>query len=144
MIIESIQTIPLSKESKFEDVPNTFEVAFITTSYEDWRTKVIEYSSLVEIDLFCYQFAEKQKAFMLAPTAVFGTVAYAAKTVKVDSLDNISIDGPLYMVNTIEVDDVDAEKNIFRKYVDPESFALKEGLWHPTKKAYRIRYGVPI
>jgi hypothetical protein len=148
MIIESVQVIPMSKESKWEEAPREFEVSNITTDYVKWFTNmyddILSYTEIEyrpEIDNFCLEFAKKQHAFMLSPTAIFGPLVYAAKSKVVDVLDNVVIDGPLYSINVYMTDDTNAEKTVERKYIDPISFAPRYGLWHPQKKMYKIRYG---
>jgi hypothetical protein len=145
MKIESIEVIPMTKESKWEDVPRQFEVSMITTDYVTWFTKmyddVMSYDKEPKIDEDCIKFAKQQQAFMLAPTALFGQLVYAAKSRSADTLDGVVIDGPLYRVEYYMTDDTSAEKTVERTYIDPVSFAPMHGLWYPQKKAYKVRYG---
>ncbi len=148
MKIESVEVIPMSKESKWEDAESLFEVSMITTDYVMWFTKMyddyLSYPDAVpkpELDEACVAFAKKQHAFMLAPTAMFGSLVYSAKTLSVESLDDVVIGGPLYRVETYLKDDLEAGKTIERTYIDPVSFMPKYGAWYPQKKMYRVRYG---
>lgn len=145
MEIESVTVIPMSKESKWEDMPAAFQVCFITTSFKDWYINVLEQSNKFEnmkIDEVCIAFAKKQQAFMLAPTGIFGQTMYVAKTRIVETLDGLVIDGPLYHITTAEIDDMDSEKTVQTKYIDPVTFELKEGPWYSKKQVYKVRYGV--
>jgi hypothetical protein len=147
MEIESVQVIPMLKDSKWEDTNRIFEVSMITTDYATWFTSIYEeILSFVEIarpetDENCVNFAKRQQAFMVAPTAMFGSSVYVVKTITADNLIDIVIDGPLYKVNVFMVDDMSAEKTVERKYVDPVSFMPMYGLWYPQKKTYKVRYG---
>jgi hypothetical protein len=147
MIIESIEVIPMTKESKWEDAPRLFEVSMITTDYVKWFAKACEDMLphqdriKINIDGHCIEFAKRQKVFMLAPTAIFGTIMYAAKSKIVDTLDGIFIDGPLYRVEYVVKDDISAEKTVERTYVDPTTSLPMHGLWYPQKKMYNVRYG---
>ena len=149
MKIESVEVIPMSKESKWEDAPRIFEVSMITTDYVTWFTKMYDdYLSYApdgfpkpELDEACVLFAKKQQAFMLAPTAIFGPIVYAAKSRSADTLDGVVIDGPLYRIETYMADDTSAEKTVERRYVDPVTFLPMHGLWYPQKKRYKVRYG---
>jgi hypothetical protein len=134
----------MSKESKWEDAPKPFEVFGITTDYVTWLSAYVDKQSTEnsELDENCIKFAKGQQAYMLSPTAIFGNVVYASKSRRSNTLEGVVIDGPLYRVNVEEVDDKSAEKTVFTKYIDPETFELKEGLWYPKKKQYRLRYGV--
>ena len=149
MKIESVEVIPMSKESKWEDAPRKFEVSMITTDYVTWFTKMYDdYLSYatdgfhkLELDEACVLFAKKQQAFMLAPTAIFGPIVYASKSRSADTLDDVVIDGPLYRIETYMADDTSAEKTVERRYVDPVTFLPTHGLWYPQKKRYKVRYG---
>jgi len=103
--------------------------------YHLWRSPDQKQTRIVLI------FAKRQQAFMLAPTAMFGSSVYVVKTITADNLIDIVIDGPLYKVNVFMVDDMSAEKTVERKYVDPVSFMPMYGLWYPQKKTYKVRYG---
>lgn len=145
--IESVQVIPMSKESKWEDIPKQFEVSFITTDYVTWLSSYADSLNAQDqmmLDKECIAFAKRQSAYMMAPTAMFGDTMYAAKSKVSDTLEGVVIDGPLYRVTTEEVEDKTAEKTEFKKYNDPETFEVKEGLWYPMKKRYRLRYGVKM
>jgi len=153
MEIESIEVIPMSKESKWEDLPRIFEVSMITTDYVTWFTRmyddIFSYnidSNIInpKLDESCLSFAKKQQAFMLAPTASFGSIIYAVNSKMVDTLDNIVINGPLYRVNYKMVDDMSTEKTVERTYVDPVTFRTKHGPWYSQKKVYKVRYGSVI
>jgi len=149
MKIESVEVIPMSKESKWEDAPKVFEVSMITTDYVVWFTKMYDdYLSYApdgfpkpELDESCVLFAKKQQAFMLAPTAMFGSLVYVAKSRSAESLSNVIIDGPLYRIETYLADDKSAEKTVERTYIDPVTFLPIHGLWYPQKKMYKVRYG---
>lgn len=144
MKVESVQIIPMSKESKWEDIPNQFEVFAITTDFTLWFDSISSYieESKAAIDEECIAFAKRQAAYMTAPTAMFGDVIYIAKTILSDTLENVVTNGPLYAVMSEQVEDRSAEKTAFKKYIDPKTFEVKEGLWYPMKKRYKIRYGV--
>lgn len=148
MKIESVEVIPMRKESIWEDVENDFEVAFITTDYVKWFTETAEgrayftESPNTKFTDECREFAKKQKAFMTSPTGIFGDNLYVAATKSVDSLEGIRIQGPLYTVFAVEIDDTSKEKTEVRNYVDPVSFNQVYGHWYPTKTVYKIRYGV--
>jgi hypothetical protein len=148
MKIESIEVIPMAKESKWEDAERIFEVSMITTDYVTWFTNM--YDSAVsynnefvfpKLDETCLSFAKKQQAFMLGPTAIFGPSVYVAKSRSADTLDGVVIDGPLYRVEYAMTDDTSAEKTVERKYIDPVTFLPMDGLWYPQKKTYKVRYG---
>lgn len=145
MKIESVEVIPMAKESKWKDAPRKFEVSMITTDYVTWFTKmyddILSYDAEPKIDEVCIRFAKKQQAFMLAPTALFGSHVYVAKSRSADTLDGVVVDGPLYRVAAYMIDDTTTEKTVERKYIDPVSFAPMYGLWYPQKKAYKILYG---
>ena len=149
MKIESVEVIPMAKESKWEDVPRQFEVSMITTDYVVWFTKMYDdYLSYApdgfpkpELDESCVLFAKKQHAFMLAPTAIFGSLVYVAKSRSTESLDNVVLDGPLYRLEYYMADDTSAEKTVERTYIDPVTFLPIHGLWYPQKKMYKVRYG---
>jgi hypothetical protein len=146
MKIESIEVIPMTKESKWEDVPRQFEVSMITTNFGEWFTRmyddVLSYDTKANIDSECIKFAKKQQAFMLAPTAIFGSQVYVAKSRLSETLDDVVIDGPLYRVEAYMTDDTSADKTVERTYVDPNTFETLEGLWYPQKKVYKIRFGM--
>lgn len=147
MQIESVEVIPMSKESKWEDAPKTFEVSMITTDYVKWLTSMYdEYldSANSGIDGACILFAKRQQAFMLAPTAIFGSTVYCAVSRVTETLDNLQLDGPLYRVQTLRIDDKDSGKSVERLYTDPETFNKVYGLWYPEKKVYKVRYGQVI
>lgn len=151
MKIESVEVIPMAKESKWEDTPRVFEVSMITTDYVIWFTRTwdcfMSHGTEIlkpEMDGACIEFAKRQQAFMLAPVAIFGNQVYAAKSKKADTLDGVVIDGPLYSVETYMTDDKSAGKTVERTYMDPETFVVQHGLWYPQKKAYKVRYGTII
>jgi chlorite dismutase len=147
MEIESVQVIPMSKESKWEDVPRKFEVSFITTDYVTWLSSYADSLNAQDqtmLDKECIAFAKRQSAYMMAPTAMFDNTMYAAKSRVSDTLEGVVIDGPLYRVTVEEVEDKTAEKTEFKKYIDPETFEVKEGFWYPMKKRYRLRYGTKM
>lgn len=159
MKIESIEVIPMNKESIFEATSvGTFECS-ITTSYEEWRPLVDRYLDLnlddygdyskvqkqPEFDEVCEEFARSQKAFMTGPTGIFHDIVYTARTVKLltsDHLFAMSNSGPLYMVYKEYVDDLEAGKTEERFFVDPDTFLPMYGMWYPYKAQYRLRYGV--
>lgn len=141
MKIESVEVIPMSKESKWEDLPSKFEVASITTSFDKWYTGALENGEKMDAD--CIAFARGQHAFMTAPTGMFDKQVYSAKARSAETLDGLVLDGPLYRISIAEIDDTNSEKSIYRKYVDPQTFEVKEGFWYSKKKVYKIRYGFP-
>lgn len=159
MKIESIEVIPMNKESIFEAVPLQGFDCSLTTSYEEWRPLVDRYLDLnlddygdylkvqkqPEFDEVCEKFARSQKAFMTGPTGIFHDIVYTARSVKLPTADHLfsmSNTGPLYMIFKEYVDDVDAGKTEERFFVDPDTFQLMRGLWYPYKAQYRLRYGV--
>ena len=142
MKIESVEVIPMSKESKWEEVPKKFEVASITTSFDKWYTGALENGE--KMDAECIAFAKGQHAFMTAPTGIFDKQVYAAKSCIAETIDGLVLDGPLYRISIEEIDDTNSEKSIYRKYVDPNTFEPKEGFCHSKKKGYKIRYGTTI
>jgi hypothetical protein len=140
--IESVEVIPMSKESKWEDLPSKFEVAYITTSFEKWYVNLLEQGKYLDAE--CIAFAKAQPAFMTAPTGIFDKQVYSAKARSAETLDGLVLDGPLYRISIAEIDDTNSEKSIYRKYVDPNTFEPKEGFWYSKKKVYKIRYGTTI
>jgi len=158
MKIESVQVIPSRKDSMFEETPlNTFDCT-ITTSYDEWKTahdaniglytdtsSIEKVKKQPEFDELCERFAKTQKAYMVAPTALFHDTVYVARTVAMPTEDHLlamSNTGPLYMVFKEYIDDIEAGKTEERFYVDPQTFAPMYGLWYPYKAQYRLRYGV--
>jgi hypothetical protein len=148
MKIESVEVIPMSKDSKWEETQEPYEVFGVTTSYSEWLVDSIEKSSLgcngqeFEMDSNCIEFAQKQSVFMTAPTAKFGNTLFVARTRLTPSLKDIRLDGPLYRVFTVKVDDIEAGKIVTRSYVDPDTFEIMFGPWYPKKTEYIIRYGI--
>jgi hypothetical protein len=133
---------------KIESVQETtFVVYAITTDYIAWLSNIIQYDTpdrMYQPDAACLKFARKQKAFMLAPTALFDNITYSARSILVDSLDELFIGGPLLNVYPVRVSDETAGKTVFQTYRDPTTFEEKHGLWYPQKTMYRVRYGVNI
>lgn len=154
MKIESVEVIPMRKESIWEDISNPFEVAGITTSYEEWEKFFVDYinkqnrmsdhsfSIKIEFNDECKKFAKLQHAFMTTPTSLFGKITFVSKSIKVNTLENMVLEGPLHNVHTISIDDIDAGKTVERHYVDKASFQPMFGMWYPKKEIYLIRYGV--
>lgn len=148
----------MRKDSLFEATPlQGFECAAITTSYEEWRTAVVDpYISRIvaglpgqsqEFDDVCEKFAKMQKAFMTAPTAIFHDKCYAAKSVRLETPDHLFAMGnigPVYMVIKDFADDVEAGKTVERFYIDLDTFTPMHGMWYPLKTVYKLRYGVSI
>lgn len=147
MKIESVEVIPMTKDSKWEEASNPFEVYNITTSFIEWTNDFFSKENSKDPDMkeimddSCWAFAEKQCAFMMTPTAKFGNDIYVAKRKRVSSLDGVVIDGPLYRVSITQIDDIEAGKIEKRSYINPETFEKEFGLWYPKKTAYIIRYG---
>ena len=158
MKIESVQLIPMRKDSMFEEIPlNTFDCS-LTTSYDEWHPivnkslnfdKVIgDYSKVKknpEFDEVCEKFARSQKAYMMEPTGIFHDMVYIARSVTLSNEDHLfalSNTGPLYMIFKEYIDDISVEKSLERFYVDPNTFMPMYGLWYPYKSQYRLRYGV--
>jgi hypothetical protein len=151
--IESIQVIPMRKDSIWEDVKNYFDVSYITTSFAEWKVHVLEKEALVKSENIqlnthskftkdCFEFASKHKAFMLASTGLFGDSLYMAITSRTDSLEGFVVDGPLYMVTEALIDDIKSGKILENQsYTDPITFMPMVGLWYAKKKTYIIRYG---
>lgn len=147
MQIDSMTWIPMTKESKFEDISAPFEVAGITTDIYVWLQSFDHKEDLTFTGFFndsCIDFAKKQKAFMTAPTAKFGNIVYGTKTKTVESLDSVVLDGPLYRVEQITAYDITKEKNVLQNYLDENTFEKVFGLYYPIKTSYKIRYGVVI
>jgi hypothetical protein len=151
MEIESVKVILSRKETKWEDFKHKFEVAGITTSYDEWEKNnlkyINEYLNAKFSDVFteeCVDFAKSQHAYMTSPTALFGGDCFVVKFMKVKSLDGIILDGPLYIIHTIDVEDIDAGKTVERAYKNPDNFQEEFGLWYPKIKMFNIRYGVAI
>lgn len=156
MKIESVEVIPMRKDSMFEETPlNTFECSMITTSYDQWKSTIEDYvkreseydkiRKLPEYDSVCERFAKVQKAFMTAPTAIFHDSVYLARAVRLPSEDHLfamSNTGPLYTITKEYIDDTDADRTEERFYTDPSSFQRMHGLWYPYKAVYKLRYGV--
>jgi hypothetical protein len=145
MQIESVTVIPMSKESKFEDIENDFEVVGITTDYATWfGTMVLESSSEPDhanLTKECIIFARKQQSFMTSPIAMFGDRVYTSfSTRRYDSLKHVNIQGPLYRIYSIQVEDETKDK-IEGQYMDDKDFKMKNGLVYPKKNMYVIRYG---
>lgn len=157
MKIESVEVIPMRKDSMFEDTPlQSFECS-LTTSYDEWRPNIEtalgynyggDYDKVMkkpEFDDACEKFARSQKAFMMGPTGIFHDIVYTARSVALPTADHLfamSNTGPLYVVFKEYVDDVDAGKTEERFYVHPDTFQPMYGLWYPYKERYRLRYGV--
>lgn len=110
MKIESVEVIPMRKDSIFEEkYEDTFDCT-ITTSYEEWLEPMMNIidknndlgleSIFSEFDSVCEEFAKSQKAYMIQPAAIFHSTMYIAKTSQVEKeeLYAISNKGPLYMV----------------------------------------------
>lgn len=112
MEIESVQVIPMRGESIWEDARNPFEVAGITTSYDEWLAKMKAHDAEEEqIEIAgelvpksmtfedeCIEFAKKQQGFMINPVAKFGDIIYMANAVKTETLQDFMIYGPLYKI----------------------------------------------
>lgn len=156
MNIESVEVIPMRKESMFDETPlQSFECS-LTTSYDEWKpvidkfisSDLSEYEKLYkkyEFDGICEKFAKAQKAFMLGPTGIFHDNIYIAKSVALPTAEHLfamSNTGPLYMVYKEYIDDLEAGKTVERFYRDTITFEKKYGPWYPQKAQYRIRYGI--
>lgn len=157
MKIESIEVIPMNKESIFESEElNIFECVSITTSYDEWKVMHDKHLEMIGyipdrstkspyFDEICEEFAKNHKAFMTAPTAKFGNEVYEAKTRVAETEEELyafEASGPLYSVLKVFIENTEAGKIVERRYVDRESFKQKYGLWYPLKSIYKIRYGV--
>ena len=154
MKIESVEVIPMRKDSIFEDETlQQFECISITTSYDEWKLHhdkyMKEYQKFQttaphpEFDEHCERFAKGQSAFMLAPVAKFDQSMYEVRTKSVENPDQLFMfadSGPLFSIEKIYLEDKEAGKTIERLY--EESFTPKFGLWYPFKSVYKIRYGV--
>jgi hypothetical protein len=146
MKIESIEVIPMSKESRFEDAEETaFVTHNITTDFETWFSTQERHNRPYDKDTI--KFAKKQHAFMLAITAMFGTLVYGTRSIQVDSLDDVILSGPLFSVHSTEVFDEVEGIPVFQPYIDPYTFETKIGLSYPEKgiyrkKVYKVVYGV--
>ena len=149
MIIESVEVIPSTKESKFEDIENGFEVFAITTSFDEWQLfmmekikRDVETNKHMIYDDQCKNFAKKHQAFMTAPVAKFGNMYMSvSRIVEMEYLDSIPPLGPLYSVCKNKIDDISAGKTVFRPYFNAETFKDEVGMWYPLKEVCIIRYG---
>lgn len=149
MKIESVEVIPSTKESKFEDIEYEFEVFAMTTSFDEWETfmsekikKDAEVNKHMSYDDQCRNYALKHQAFMTAPVAKFeNTYMAVSRIVEVEYLDSIPALGPLYSVCKNKIEDESAGKSVFRSYVNPETFKEEVGMWYPLKEVCVIRYG---
>lgn len=149
MKIESVEVIPMTKESKFEDVEREFEVFAMTTSFDEWESFALEaikreskYNNHVQYDEQCRNYALKHQAFMTAPVAKFGnTYMVVTRRVETEYLDSFPPLGPLYSVYKTKMEDKAAGKTVFRKYRNSETFKEETGMWYPLKEVCVIRYG---
>jgi hypothetical protein len=102
MKIESVEVIPMRKDSMFENVPIQSFECNLTTSYEVWRPLVDQYLNLYEsrdnyskvekkpeFDEVCEKFAKSQKAYMTGPTGIFHDSVYIARAVALPSADHL-------------------------------------------------------
>lgn len=101
--IESIEVIPMNKESIFEQPYSEFEMFACSLNYDDWASRMIPvmtgnpdktvgegfrgmgYDLLPETR----QIADKFKGFMWAPTAKYGTNVLMAKHKKFESVQQV-------------------------------------------------------
>lgn len=157
MKIESMEVIPMNKESIFEENElYTFECVNITTSYDEWKimhdanlenyNKLLSRKTNPDFDSDCELFARSHKAFMLGPTAKFDRIFYEVKTRIAHSREQLFTFehlGPLYYVMKECVDDIDAGKTVERTHID-ETCTETYGLWYPLKTIYKIRHGVEV
>jgi hypothetical protein len=149
IIIDSIEVIPMSKDSKFEAVDNDFEVYGITTEFSKWFEGVSNGGTDAtdfgydHVNGECLAFARKQQAFMTAPTAIFAGQLYQARTIKTESLDG-SIQGPLYQVFKKYESDTTKGKTVEGEYLNEKTLMIEKGLGYPTKPIFMIRYGVIV
>ena len=158
MKIESVEVIPMRKDSMFEEtLLQSFDCS-LTTSYDEWRPLVDKHLNFdmgtgdyakikkrPEFDAVCEKFARAQRAYMTGPTGIFHDNVYVARTVAVPTADHLfamSNTGPLYIVFKEYIDDIDAGKTEERFYMNPNTFEMMYGLWYPHKAQYRLRYGV--
>lgn len=100
--IESIELIPMNKESIFDEPYVEDEIVNIAVSYEEWKTFNYnrtnemnsnsnfntEFKDEVKEDLL--EFAKKVKGYMISPTAKIGTKMIVAKTNKVESIKELN------------------------------------------------------
>ena len=146
MKIESVEVIPSTKESKFEDVEHEFEVFGMTTSFDEWETLMAEKAKrdkeIISYDDQCRNYALKHQAFMTAPVAIFGNTYMAAtREIELDYLDSMPPLGPLFSVYKHKIEDTQAGKTVFRPYISRETFKEEVGMWYPLKEVCVIRYG---
>jgi len=149
MKIESVEVIPSTKESKFEDVEHEFEVFGMTTSFDEWETFMIEkikqdaeVNKHMSYDDQCRNYALKHQAFMTAPIAIFGNTYMAAtREIELGYLDLMPPLGPLFSVYKRKIEDTQAGKTVFRPYINRETFKEEVGVWYPLKEVCVIRYG---
>mgnify|MGYP005848401109 CR=1 FL=1 len=92
----------------FEDKEeNMYEVVSFTTDYTTWYNTVFELQCEMISGEFtdeCLVFAQRQNSFMTAPVAKVGFSVFMAATTKVDSLEGLKLNGPLYMLTQLETD----------------------------------------
>lgn len=148
---------------RWEDIKE-YQVSDMSTSYEEWIASYIYNNAVANhkhnempedvksivwfgtktlpMDLNSIEFAKNQTSYMLKPTASNGYDMLTAYTVNLDSLDCVTIDGPLYKVEPCLVDDESNGKTDEGEYMDMKDFTVKIGKVFPKKLAYRVRYGV--
>lgn len=155
--IESIEVIPMNKESIFEQPYSEFEMFACSLSYEDWASRMIPimkgnpdekiegsfpgmgYDILQETR----QIADKFKGFMWAPTAKYGTNVLMAKHKKFESIQQIldtdfsncflyTVGGQFMKYNT--------HPNPFDPTIDPEKYLEVMAPYTKEEYTYTIRY----
>ena len=100
--IESIEVIPMNKESIFDEPYSEDEIVNIAITYEEWetfnynRTNEMNSSSTFNSDFKdevkddLLEFAKKAKGYMINPTAKIGTKMIVAKTYKANSIEELN------------------------------------------------------
>lgn len=156
MQIESVEVIPMNKETIFGDYEESFEVYGITTDVHKWLKKQysdgLSNSTIADgfedytITKEIIEFAKKQKIFMMGPTAKLGYDVYEPRSFAVESLEEVKLEGPLINIAKIKVPDHSKEL-IPVSYLDvgpSGDLEYKKGQGYPKKESYKIRYGVRV
>lgn len=148
MEIESIEVIPMNKESIFNDMKEPFEVCGLTTSLTEWMewVKARINHDIFDIDLsdpIIKSFIENQSLFMTLPFSKIGSMLFESRSILVEKeqLEYLKLDGPLHNIYKIQVEDKTKEM-IHGTYMNMETFKEEKGMVYPKKNVYRIRYGM--
>ena len=116
MKIESIEFIPMSKDSIFEEPYIEDEIVNIAVSYEEWKSfndnSINERNSNINIDSNLkdevkedlLEYAKKAKGYMICPTAKIGKTMLVSKAKRAENIAHLysSLDASkiyLYMIH---------------------------------------------